>query len=240
MSIEQYSKVRTNKDYLDLLAREDFDWTSCMLELAEYSLGDLTHKTIANISGDWSIDIDTCEVLAKTGDIDNNNYVNKSELNTLRNFGYDYGYDQLDANEMCHVLARKLGFSNYKACINLQYPGSMKNLHADSLYGWFRDAEVDPDGVFDKSLKQPSGTKKLHRIFIALSDWQFGWMWQFGHNHWTGWKKGDVVWFDWRNIPHATANAGYSPRPILKISGESELIDDLILNNSEPFSFTLD
>jgi len=34
-----------------------------------------------------------------------------------------------------------------------------------------------------------------------------------------------VINFDWRNVPHCTANAGYSPRPILKITGISDYID---------------
>lgn len=240
MSLELYSKIKTNKEYLDLMANEEFDWTSCMLELSEYSLGDVTHKTIAKLTGDWSIDLNACEVLAKTGDIDTNNYVTKSEATLLKKHGYNYGYDQLDANELCHKIATKLGFNNYKACVNMQYPGSIKPLHADSLWGWFRDAKVDPEGLFNKNTKQPEGTKPLHRIFVALTDWQFGWMWQFGHDHWTNWKKGDVCWFDWRNIPHATANAGYEPRPILKISGESDLIDDLLLHTNEVTSIKIE
>ena len=71
----------------------------------------------------------------------------------------------------------------------------------------------------------------LHRVFVALSDWQPGWMWQFGHEYWSEWKKGDVVWFDWRHVPHATANVDTAPRDILKISGQSTLIDSLLFQS---------
>ena len=33
-------------------------------------------------------------------------------------------------------------------------------------------------------------------------------------------KAGDVVWFDWANIPHSTANTGPWPRTIAKITGK--------------------
>ena len=77
----------------------------------------------------------------------------------------------------------------------------------------------------DKKLKQPKGMQNLHRIFVALTDWQPGWMWQFGTDHWCNWKKGDVIKFDWRNVPHSTANAGYSARSILKITGTSDFVE---------------
>ena len=47
-------------------------------------------------------------------------------------------------------------------------------------------------------------------------------------------KKGDVVWFNWRHVPHATANCGYAPRDVLKISGTSSFIDQ-VLDNCEQF-----
>ena len=33
------------------------------------------------------------------------------------------------------------------------------------------------------------------------------------------WKKGDVLFFDWRNTPHSTANCGIDNRPFLKVTG---------------------
>jgi len=228
--LDLYNQIVTVGDFVKLLDDPEFDWTRCMLDLCSYKEGDVAYKKIGEVLGNWSIDLSTCELLAKAEDL-SNKYVLGSELETLQKYNYDYGYDQLDANEVCHAIAEQLGFINYKACINLQYPGSMASLHADSLSGWLKDASVDLDAKFDKALKQPSGSKKLHRCFVALSDWQRGWMWQFGNEYWSNWKKGDVVWFDWRNIPHATANAGYAPRPILKISGQSDIIDDIIQNN---------
>ena len=228
--LDLYNQIVTVGDFVKLLDDPEFDWTKCMLDLCDYKDGDEAFRVIGHVTGDWSIDTETCEILAKSNDL-SNKYVLESELETLKKFNFDYGYDQLDANEMCHTIVKKLGFTNYKACINLQHPGSMSSLHADSLSGWLKDASVDLTAPFDKTLKQPAGSKKLHRCFVALSDWQRGWMWQFGNDYWSNWKKGDVVWFDWRNIPHATANAGYSPRPILKISGHSDIIDDIIQNN---------
>ena len=41
----------------------------------------------------------------------------------------------------------------------------------------------------------------------------------FEPNFWHGWKKGDVMFFDWQNTPHSTANCGTEDRPLLKITG---------------------
>ena len=35
------------------------------------------------------------------------------------------------------------------------------------------------------------------------------------------WKKGDVLWFDWYNVPHGTANLGRKNRLMLVITGEN-------------------
>ena len=47
----------------------------------------------------------------------------------------------------------------------------------------------------------------------------------FEPGFWTNWKKGDVLFFDWRNTPHSTANCGVHERPLLKITGTID--DDL-------------
>ena len=67
--------------------------------------------------------------------------------------------------------------------------------------------------------KQPKGTKPVYRCFVALDNWHPGQIVNFEPNFWTEWKKGDVLFFDWRNTPHSTANCGKKDRPLLKITG---------------------
>ena len=43
---------------------------------------------------------------------------------------------------------------------------------------------------------------------------------QFGNTYVHPWKKGDVIWFDWSNIPHSTVNTGPWPRSLAKVTGK--------------------
>lgn len=43
------------------------------------------------------------------------------------------------------------------------------------------------------------------------------------------WRKGDIVWFDWRNMPHASANAGWDPRCLIQITGTTTRITEELL-----------
>jgi len=219
-----YNEVKTVSDWLELLKNPDFDWTNCMLALANYEPGDFSFKKIGRIAGNWQFS-DADLVLNASEELDNNQYTDQSQMKVLKANNFKHGYKEYRADDLANRIALSLGFSDYKAAINLQEPGSIKNLHADSLNGWYKDIEKFRHLPLDKKLKQPQGTKNIHRIFVALSDWQPGWMWQFGIDHWTNWKKGDVVYFDWRNVPHCTANAGYHSRPILKITGISDFVD---------------
>jgi hypothetical protein len=86
--------------------------------------------------------------------------------------------------------------------IHVQRPGEVWNLHIDKLQKWAPD---NPDSVM--------------RIMIQLTDWQPGQFWEYGNYHYNQWRAGDVTTFDWKNIPHATANAGYHPRITFQITG---------------------
>jgi len=86
--------------------------------------------------------------------------------------------------------------------IHVQQPGEVWNLHLDKLYKW------DPDHP-----------EQVMRIMIQLTDWQPGQFWQYGNYNYSHWRAGDVTTFDWVNIPHATANAGFDPRATLQLTG---------------------
>jgi hypothetical protein len=86
--------------------------------------------------------------------------------------------------------------------IHVQQPGQVWNLHIDKLQKWAPEA---PDRVM--------------RIMIQLTDWQPGQFWSYGNYNYHQWRAGDVTTFDWANIPHATANAGFDPRVTLQITG---------------------
>lgn len=86
--------------------------------------------------------------------------------------------------------------------IHVQRPGELWNLHIDKLQKWC-----------------PENPERVMRIMIQLTDWQPGQFWEYGNYHWNGWKAGDVTTFDWKNVPHSTANAGHHPRVTLQVTG---------------------
>jgi len=86
--------------------------------------------------------------------------------------------------------------------IHVQQPGEVWNLHIDKLQKW------DPDHP-----------EMIMRIMIQLTAWQPGQFWAYGNYHYSQWRAGDVTTFDWANIPHATANAGFHPRVTLQLTG---------------------
>jgi hypothetical protein len=86
--------------------------------------------------------------------------------------------------------------------IHVQKPGQLWHLHIDKLYKWF-----------------PEDPSQVYRLFVQLTDWQPGQFWQYGNYNWAQWKAGNVTTFDWKNVPHSTANAGFHPRVTLQITG---------------------
>jgi len=86
--------------------------------------------------------------------------------------------------------------------IHVQRPGQLWHLHIDKLYKWF-----------------PEDPNRVMRIFVQLTDWQPGQFWEYGNYHWNQWRAGSVTTFDWQNLPHSTANAGFHPRVTLQITG---------------------
>ena len=86
--------------------------------------------------------------------------------------------------------------------IHVQKPGQLWHLHIDKLYKWF-----------------PEDPSRIGRYFVQLTDWQPGQFWEYGNYHWNQWRAGSVTSFDWKNLPHSTANAGFHPRVTLQLTG---------------------
>lgn len=100
------------------------------------------------------------------------------------------------------AIADEFELSDTMIRMHVQHPGEMWNLHIDKLGKWC-----------------PEDHSKVVRLFMQLTDWQPGQFWEFGNYHWNQWRAGDVVTFDWKNMPHCTANAGYHPRVTMQITG---------------------
>ena len=104
--------------------------------------------------------------------------------------------------ESLKIISNAVGLDNCMNRIHVQQPGEVWNLHVDKLYKWAPD---NPESVM--------------RIMIQLTDWQPGQFWEYGNYHYNQWRAGDITTFDWVNMPHCTANAGYHPRVTFQLTG---------------------
>jgi hypothetical protein len=96
--------------------------------------------------------------------------------------------------------------------IHIQRPGEVWNLHIDKLQKWC-----------------PEDPSRIMRIMIQLTDWKPGQFWEYGNYHYSHWQAGDVTTFDWKNVPHSTANAGHHPRVTFQITGVRTTTTDKFL-----------
>lgn len=99
-------------------------------------------------------------------------------------------------------LSDSFGLDKCMNRIHVQQPGEVWNLHIDKLNKW-----------------APDNPEKIMRVFIQLTDWRPGQFWEYGNYHWNQWRAGDISTFDWVNMPHSTANAGYDPRVTFQLTG---------------------
>lgn len=104
--------------------------------------------------------------------------------------------------ESLHKITEQFGLGDCMERIHVQWPGQVWNRHIDKLGKW-----------------NPENPKSVKRYFIQLTDWQPGQFWEYGNYHHTHWKAGDIISFDWANMPHCTANAGHHPRITFQITG---------------------
>lgn len=99
-------------------------------------------------------------------------------------------------------MSEYFGIEDAKIRMHYQQPGQMFNIHIDKLQ------ERSPDNV-----------ESIIRMSIMLTDWEPGQFYSYGTYTYSNWKAGDIHIFDWGNVPHATANASRSMRPVLQVTG---------------------
>lgn len=117
-----------------------------------------------------------------------------------------------DETPILKSLAETVGLADAQINIQTQHTGMMLHLHIDSLTGLRKNRQ---DQASDRSDDDEWG-----RCFVMLEDWAPGHIIQFGNTYVPPWHAGDIIWFDWANIPHSTANTGPWPRSIAKITGK--------------------
>ena len=113
------------------------------------------------------------------------------------------------SHKIIYKIVSELGMADPYAQIIHQKPGEMFTLHMDVI-------ACDP-----RSMDEANKDETNVRMFVALEDWCWGQYLLMGNFHWTNWKAGDTLWFRWQDLPHASANAGHTPRSMLKVTGKT-------------------
>ena len=210
--IKKYNNCKTMKQYFRLINSNKIDYHNFFTAISKNKKTDC-FRFVTNIK---NLNV---KLNKKIVDADSSKKILGTEGKRLKQHNFNYGYDAYDIDGSLGDLIKTLKIYNIDAEINAQQPGQIKALHYDSCAGWIKKNFTEWEhSDLNHRLKQPKGMQNLHRIFVALTDWQPGWMVQFGGQQWTNWKKGDVITFDWRNVPHSTANASYDTRHLLKIT----------------------
>ena len=106
------------------------------------------------------------------------------------------------------------GLEQTKARIHIQKTGQVFNRHIDKL-----------DDLYPNTAPE-----RIIRIAVMLEDWEPGQFYQYGNDMYDRWHAGDCHYFDWWNVPHATANASNYPRYTLQITGIRTDITDKLLS----------
>lgn len=86
--------------------------------------------------------------------------------------------------------------------LHIQFPGQVWNMHIDKLDKWHHSKPQD-----------------VYRFMVMLNDWEAGHFIQYGNHIHTHYRAGEIYSFDWKNVPHCTANAGRGPRCTLLLTG---------------------
>ena len=79
----------------------------------------------------------------------------------------------------------------------------------------------------------------MGRYFIALNDWQPGQFYIYGNTVYDRWRAGEVHWFRWQDVPHATANASHAARYTLQVSGVKTARTEEIIKSSQYCNFVI-
>ena len=118
----------------------------------------------------------------------------------------------------------------HQSRMHIQKLGQVTPIHIDQQMRYARPGwrKVWTEAGADKN------PLKLRRFLVHLQDWDYGHVWQFGNTYHQGYKAGTCITYDWCNMPHGTANFGYTPRVTFQFTGfVSDKVQHMI-DNPDP------
>lgn len=219
---QKWNEINKVKDFLAFCEDPKIDLMAFMETLVDLE------KSSFWTAGNIDFDLDIESVLAEKPQIHHQEISTTtrtvSEIEHHKKYNFGNGYNRHNPNEEIKKIVSALGFEEgSSAYLNNQPPGAVMSRHVDSVscytYEKTESQEEFYEREYDKTRRQPKDQKEIYRCMVALDDWHPGQLFCLEPNFWTNWKKGDVMFFDWRNTPHCTANCGIHNRPLLKITG---------------------
>lgn len=154
----------------------------------------------------------------------------------------DFSKWNITNNSVVQRISNLLGMDKPSGRVQILSPGAMVPLHVDDLrIGYIEGADqvIQKNEFTAEELAEFNNNPRVAaRVLIMLEDWQHGQGVIFGDHWFDHWKRGDTVIWDWVDGVHATVNAGYWDRPLLRLSG---LVTEKFLKNQQLNTpFTLD
>ena len=119
-----------------------------------------------------------------------------------------------------------LGLEESTIKFHNQTTGQMLHTHMDNFAGRPERENSFKVTDFDEN------PDIIRRFAVMLDDWKLGQIFQLGNANFTQWSAGDCITWEWRDIPHSTANMGWWDRPMLQITGYTTERTSEVMNSN--------
>jgi hypothetical protein len=131
-------------------------------------------------------------------------------------------------------IPQRLGLERAYVKLVVQSPGGQIHPHVDTELATPKNEDpeytllrrivkrANPDDTYGHHFRDMSPEEQeqqLERVFVFLEDHEPGQIVMMDNKVINTWRRGDVLWFDWRRCLHATCNISRRTRPILQIMG---------------------
>lgn len=240
-------KGDTREQTYNILCKFKGDWS----EAINLSLENCVEHAVRHDGGE--IRTAESDILISSEEVDLMNASGKSDVsilyyNEIYNLEYfdDNGNERVVKNNhpayapLFKMIEAVGMYDLHLARVHIQRLGQISPFHLDLQMSY--DLQYDtPD--WKKRYRDHGADKdplKLRRMFIQLLPWDYGHIWQFGNTVYQGYDAGECLTFDWQNMPHATANMGWTPRINLQATGfVNDRFDWLLKNGSKDYVIDL-
>jgi hypothetical protein len=232
------TKGDPQEDTLTIMCKFKGDWQAgiekALSEAKEFTIGNYRKRNMSQQDKELH-DGELMDVQRASG-MDDVSCMYHHTLVVLKDIGPDgeliWKKDKSPEYEVFFRMFDAIGLQVHQSRIHIQRLGQVTPIHIDQQMRYARAnwRKLWTDAGADKN------PLKLRRIMISLVPYDFGHVWQFGNTYYQGYDAGECLTYDWCNMPHGTANFGFSPRITLQATGFiTEKTEWLIANGSKDY-----